>query len=66
MSDLHPGRWWRVLYADRRRAENGPDRLQLWCETSDEHEAREALVRCPGGGVLQQLYERTEREWRDA
>lgn len=64
-------RWWRVTYADGRRF--GPGQyagidleglLQVWCETSNEEEAREALQTCPSGGVLWCLYERIEREWR--
>lgn len=55
-----PGRWWRVIYADNRL------RPKVWCETSSEDEARAALQTCPGGGVLQRLYVRTQREWRSA
>jgi hypothetical protein len=61
-----PGRWWRVTYADGRTYETGPQqgRLQVWCETSDEQEAREAAARCPGGGVLSRLFEYRASEWR--
>lgn len=40
------GRWWRVLDADG----------GLWCETSDEDQAREALTEVAGGWL--------ERQWR--
>jgi hypothetical protein len=52
---LEPGRWWRVVY-------DGPG--AVWCETSNEREAREALKTCPRGGVLQLLWERTDQMWR--
>ena len=63
MSDWEPGRWWRVIYADERRYDDG--RVQVWCETSVEREARAALARCPGGGVLQRLYVRSEQRWEE-
>lgn len=69
MSDLvhgedewEPTRWWRVMGDDP----SGPrwaNRRVLWCETSDEQEARSALETC-SDGVLQRLYRRTEQEWR--
>lgn len=52
MNDLKPGRWWRVI---------GPDG-RLWCETSDEDEAREAMR---PGDQLQRLYRAEIHEWRD-
>lgn len=55
MSEMGPTRWWRVVEADDR----------VWCESSDEAEARQALATCPTGGRLQRLYDRVEREWRD-
>lgn len=68
-----PGRWWRVTFADDRRypatypegPHVGEPHLfaglpQVWCETSDEAEAREALTRCPGGGILARQIVRTE------
>lgn len=62
-----PTRWWRVLYVDGRR--HGPGtyegRRMIWCETSDEDEARTARATCPSGGILQRLYERTRDQWRD-
>lgn len=57
-----PGRWWRVVYADGRRYADG--RLAIWCETSNEQEARAAVGTCPGGGVLQRIFEHHESEWR--
>jgi hypothetical protein len=50
--EMEPGRWWRVL---------GPDDA-LWCETSEESEAREAMR---PGDRLQRIYQVTYREWRD-
>jgi hypothetical protein len=53
-----PTRWWRVVYA----AEVYPEdhhmagQPRIWCETSDEAEARDALGRCPGGGALERGY----------
>jgi hypothetical protein len=52
--EFEPGRWWQVTYAGG-----------LWIETSREDEARRALAKCPSPGVLQRMYERTQREWRD-
>lgn len=48
-------RWWRVTYDDG-----------LWCETSDEDEARDALATAPGGNVrLERLWETVpRRQWR--
>jgi hypothetical protein len=37
---------------------------RVWCETSNEQEARAALRTCPGEGVLERLYERSDAEWR--
>jgi len=48
--EWQPGRWWRVV------APEG----DIWCETSDEDEAREALRR---GDRLERLYVRTDRKW---
>ena len=48
---MEEGRWWRVIAPDG----------SLWCETSDEEEAREAVR---AGDTLQRLW-RLER-WRDA
>jgi hypothetical protein len=53
-SDWEPGRWWQVVEP------NG----ELWCETSSEKEAREALTTAPDGGVLNRLWRREELEWR--
>jgi len=64
---FRPSIWWRVLYADGRVYESGTyeGRRQIWCETSVESEAREALTTCPSGGVLQRHFTRTATEWRD-
>lgn len=48
-----PTRWWRVVLADG----------TVWCETSDEDEAREEV---PKGATVQHLFEKHNREWRDA
>lgn len=49
-----PGRWWRVLSPDG----------SLWCETSDEDEARADAVK--PGYRLQRLWQSTpQSEWRD-
>ena len=45
------GRWWRVIAPDG----------SLWCETSDEHEARRSIRH---GDILQRLYKRQQHEWR--
>lgn len=60
-----PGRRWYVLYADGRTYPSGPSEgePQIWCDTSDEDEAREALHRCPGGGKLFREYSRSRTEW---
>jgi hypothetical protein len=57
-----PGRWWTVLYADGRTYSSGPSegQLQMWCQTSDEDEAREVVRTCPGGGKLYREYTRQE------
>ena len=47
-----PGRWWRVLGSDG----------ALWCETSVESEARDAVRT---GDKLQRLWESLLCEWRD-
>jgi hypothetical protein len=46
-------RWWRVV---------GPDG-ELWMESSDPEECREAMR---PGDTLQHLYAREDKEWRDA
>jgi hypothetical protein len=48
-----PGRWWRVIAG----VDGG-----LWCETSDEDEAREAMR---PGDRLERLYEARLTEWRE-
>ena len=52
-AEWEPGRWWRVI---------GPDG-SMWCETSSEEEARDALRL---GFRLENLWSRTEYEWRAA
>lgn len=47
-----PGRWWRVM-------RDG----QLWCETSNEQEARESMR---AGDRLERLWVRNDEEWRGA
>jgi hypothetical protein len=51
-----PGRWWRVIDADG----------GVWCETSDEQEARRFIATAPGGGTLRRLWVARKSEWRDA
>lgn len=46
-----PGRWWRVTAPDG----------QLWCETSDEDEARRSVR---PGDTLERLWRCVEEEWR--
>jgi hypothetical protein len=55
-------RWRQVFYAEVRP---GGYRKNLWCETSNELEARQALAKCPGGGVIGRLWRREEQEWRE-
>lgn len=47
------GRWWRVVAPDG----------SLWCETSNEQEARRSMRE---GDRLYKLWVREEREWREA
>lgn len=51
MTEWEPGRWWRVIAPDG----------SLWCETSDEREAREAVR---PGDELQRIWQRPQYEWR--
>jgi hypothetical protein len=52
-ADWEPGRWWRVVAPDG----------SVWCETSDEDEARGEMR--PGDTLWRQwVYE--AREWRPA
>jgi hypothetical protein len=51
-SPWEPGRWWKVVAPDG----------SLWCETSSEREAREALR--PGDRLFR-LWQRTEYEWEE-
>jgi len=60
-----PGRWWRVTY----RADGGQGKTVLWCETSDEKEARQEAAKLTGREAdvtLERLWERHESEWRTA
>jgi len=51
-----PSRWWRVLMEDG----------TLFCETSNEQEAREAkAVLGRDGSKLQRLYTREQKEWKE-
>ena len=49
-----PTKWWRVVMMDG----------TVWAESSNEQEVRESATGCPGGGILQRLYERSHSEWR--
>jgi len=51
MSEWERGRWWRVLAPDG----------TLWCETSDEQEARYAMRQ---GDTLWTEWRRNAIEWR--
>lgn len=50
MSCPEASRWWRVIAPDG----------SLWCETSDEREARSHMRE---GDTLERLYIRTENRW---
>lgn len=63
-----PDRWWRVVYADGSRYPTGhylEGQRHIWCETSDEAEARAAIATCPGGGQLQRLHVMQTKVWSD-
>lgn len=51
---MEPGRWWRVIDPEG----------ELWGESSDEKEMREAMR---PGDTLQRIYEKIDitREWKD-
>jgi hypothetical protein len=51
MDNYKPTKWWQVL------DETG----KLWCETSNEKEARDAMK--PGHTLLR-LYEKVQVQWR--
>ncbi len=53
MTAEKPTRWWRVI---------NPLEMDIWCETSDETEARKAMR---PGDKLQRLYSVEKTEWRD-
>lgn len=69
-ADMEPGRWWRAVYADGRvypATSAVAGRRQIWAESSDEQEIRQAAARCPDAVVVQQLYSAPgHHEWRDA
>jgi hypothetical protein len=50
--EFKPTRWWRVISPDGK----------LWCETSDEKEARESMR---PGDKLQRLHQKTDYLWGD-
>jgi len=50
----HPTRWWRVILKD-----GG----SVWCETSDEQEARDALKNAPRPAILMRLWETSYVHW---
>jgi hypothetical protein len=52
MSGWEPGRWWRVVAPDG----------SVWSETSDKNEAIEDMR---PGDQLQNLWQRSEQEWRE-
>lgn len=51
--NLYPTRWYRVVNSAN----------EIWCETSDEEEARAALGTCPGGGTLFRRFEWRHDQW---
>lgn len=51
--------WWRVV-----GLEDGPHGIpELWCETSDEGEARIAFTKCPYPCEFQRLQKRSDQRW---
>lgn len=56
-----PTIWWRVV-----RDVPEPTRFDIWCETSDEQEARKAVGRAPYPARLERLWHVTLTEWRKA
>lgn len=50
LAEWKPSRIWTVL----------DHTGEIWCQTSDEQEAREAWETCPGGGKLYREYRRQE------
>ncbi|MCA1799977.1 MAG: hypothetical protein LC650_01605 [Actinobacteria bacterium] len=51
LNSYTPAKWWRVTAPDG----------SLWCETSSEEEAREAVRE---GDTLEQLWTRTQYVWQ--
>lgn len=60
MEGWEPGRWWTVWNPDESIVD---PRLRLWCETSDEGEARVALAKRPGY-ILTREWRFQARQWR--
>jgi len=54
-------RWWRVVA--KKTPMQGVFSSGLWCETSDEEEAREAMTRCPYPCRLERHQVRSEQRW---
>jgi hypothetical protein len=50
--EFEPTGWWQVLDPEGK----------LWCETSNEKEARDAIR---PGDSLHRLYEKVQQEWRE-
>lgn len=50
VTTMHPVGWWRVISPDG----------SLWCETSDEHEARDSMQ---PDDILQRLWVSEEEAW---
>lgn len=61
MSEWELTRWWRVV-----RDVPDPGREDVWCESSDEDENRDAMKSAPYPARLERLWRRTEGEWRRA
>jgi len=55
MSDWQLGRWWRVVLSDG----------TIWCETSEEQEARGAVMSAPQSATLQRQLVKTEVRWEN-
>lgn len=59
------GRWWRVIHQAYVAADGNPRRGGVWCETSDEQEARAALLTAPSKAWLQRSFTRTDTTWQE-
>jgi hypothetical protein len=65
--DWVDGRWWRVICAAERVQQPESARTQLWCETSNEDEARSALKECPYPAARLERHQKCEAErWVEA